>query len=76
LTTLVLIYEVSFATVVIFMVGNAFFNPAIRICYTSYMYRLMSELPSGGSQTKVKQKIESQLIIDGEYGDPLHIIGL
>jgi YQGE family putative transporter len=62
-TTLVLLYEVSFVTVVVFMVGNAFFGPAFRICYTSYMYRLMSELPSGGKKLKTELIAARQIFL-------------
>lgn len=63
LTTLVLIYEVNFTTVFIFMAGNAFFSSAIRICYTSYMYHLMSELPSSGKRLKTEVIASRQIFL-------------
>ncbi|MDW7674823.1 MAG: MFS transporter, partial [Bacillota bacterium] len=63
LATLVLVYEVNYATVIIFMVGNAFFNPIIRMCYTSNMYHLMSQLPNDGKKLKTELIATRQIFL-------------
>lgn len=62
-TTLVLMIEVNFTTVFIFMVGNAVFSSAIRICYTSHMYSLMSGLPSSGRKLKTELIATRQIFL-------------
>ncbi|WP_181410067.1 hypothetical protein [Paenibacillus sp. tmac-D7] len=62
-TTGVLMYEISMVTLLIFMIGNAFFNPPIRNSYTSHMYLLMSSLPNNGKKLKTELIVTRQIFL-------------
>lgn len=64
-TTLVLLlFKISITTVLIFMIGNAFFDPQIRNSYTCHMYCLMSGLPNGGKKLKTELIATRQIFLN------------